>query len=123
MKELIMMYFSEAKWLHEGFIPKIEEYEGVALGSSGILTIATASFVDMGDIATKEAFEWLIKKPKIVIAGQKIGRLMDDIAGHEVRVRDNIPHHINWLRVDINLIFSYKFIITNLHVLMMMEAG
>ncbi|KAK9209547.1 hypothetical protein WN944_001914 [Citrus x changshan-huyou] len=65
MEESIMMYFIEAKWLHEGFLPKIEEYEGVALGSSGVLTLATASFVDMGDIATKEAFEWLIKKPKI----------------------------------------------------------
>lgn len=94
-----MMYFSEAKWLHEGFLPKIEEYEGVALGSSGVLTLATASFVDMGDIATKEAFEWLIKKPKIVVAAQTIGRLMDDIASHEVRVRDNIPHRLRLIKI------------------------
>ncbi|KAK9212520.1 hypothetical protein WN943_001902 [Citrus x changshan-huyou] len=92
MEESIMMYFSEAKWLHEGFLPKIEEYEGVALGSSGVLTLATASFVDMGDIATKEAFEWLIKKPKIVVAAQTIGRLMDDIASHEFeQKRGHIP--------------------------------
>jgi (-)-germacrene D synthase len=38
----------------------------------------------MGDIVTKDAFEWLNKDPKIVKAASLIARLMDDIVSHKV---------------------------------------
>nr|UJH94379.1 germacrene D synthase 3 [Zanthoxylum ailanthoides] len=92
VEELIMMYYSEAIWLHEGSFPKIEEYNCIALGSSGLLALAAASFVYMGDIATNVAFEWLLNKPTIAKAMEKVGRFMDDMASEEFeQERNHIP--------------------------------
>ncbi|CAL9144349.1 unnamed protein product, partial [Musa hybrid cultivar] len=38
----------------------------------------------MGEIATKEAFEWITSFPKIVQASAIIGRIMNDITSHEL---------------------------------------
>ncbi|XP_034212836.1 (-)-alpha-pinene synthase-like [Prunus dulcis] len=37
----------------------------------------------MGDIVTKEAFEWLLNDPRILRASNIIFRLMDDLSGYE----------------------------------------
>ena len=42
------------------------------------------SFLGMGDIITKEAFDWTFSNPKIIIASSVIGRLMDDMESHKV---------------------------------------
>ncbi|KAK3040259.1 hypothetical protein RJ639_028174, partial [Escallonia herrerae] len=83
MKQLVRAYFDEAKWLHEGCIPTMEEYMQVALVSCGYFMLATTSFVGMGDLVTKESFEWVSNDPLIVRASSVINRLMDDIVGHE----------------------------------------
>lgn len=57
----------------------------VALVSSGYGTMATNSFVGMGDEATREAFQWVSNDPLIVQASSLIARLCDDMTGHEVR--------------------------------------
>ncbi|ONI13051.1 hypothetical protein PRUPE_4G200100 [Prunus persica] len=72
-------YFDEAKWFHEGCIPSMEEYMRVATASAGHTTLTTMSLLGMGDIVTKESFEWLLNDPKILRASNIIGRLMDDI--------------------------------------------
>ena len=56
----------------------------VALESSGILIFAITSFLGMGDIVTKEAFDWAFSNPKIITASSIIGRLMDDMKSHKV---------------------------------------
>lgn len=84
MQEVILMYFTEAKWLKEGYVPSVEEYKPVALRTIAVLPVVTASFLDMGDIATKEVFEWVVKVPKIITASENICRLIDDIASHKV---------------------------------------
>ncbi|KAJ4718955.1 Terpene synthase [Melia azedarach] len=83
MQELVAMDFVEAKWFNEGYVPTIEEYMEVALISVCNLMLATISFVGMGDIATKESFEWISSNPKIVRASSVICRLMDDIVSHK----------------------------------------
>ncbi|KAJ0103673.1 hypothetical protein Patl1_04409 [Pistacia atlantica] len=45
--------------------------------------LTTASSVGMGDVATIEAFEWLVSNPKLLRAASVICRLMDDIASHK----------------------------------------
>ena len=40
----------------------------------------------MGTVAGLEAFEWLQSEPKIMMATNIIGRIMDDIASHEVYI-------------------------------------
>ena len=84
LKSQVRAYFAEAKWSHEGYIPTIEEYMLVALVTAGSCILATWSFIGMGEIMTKEAFDWVISDPKIITASTVIFRLMDDITTHKV---------------------------------------
>ncbi|KAH7861221.1 hypothetical protein Vadar_023293 [Vaccinium darrowii] len=83
MKNLVRAYFEEAKWFHEGYVPSMEEYMRVALVTGAYKMLATTSFVGMGDLVSKEAFEWVSSDPLIVEAASVICRLMDDMAGHK----------------------------------------
>ena len=56
----------------------------VALESSGLPMLTTISFLGMGDIVTKEAFDWAFSNPKIIKASSIIGRLMDHMKSHKV---------------------------------------
>ncbi|KAK7829870.1 (-)-germacrene d synthase [Quercus suber] len=83
MKCLVRAYFDEAKWFYQNYIPTMEEYMHVALKSSGQPMLTTISFLGMGDIVTKEAFDWTFSNPKIITASSVIGRLMDDMKSHK----------------------------------------
>ncbi|CBI31315.3 unnamed protein product, partial [Vitis vinifera] len=73
----VRAYFNEGKWLHAEYVPTMEEYMGVALVSSDVPMFTIISFVGMGMMATKEAFDWVLNGPKIVRACSTIVRLMD----------------------------------------------
>ncbi|PRQ44006.1 putative (-)-alpha-pinene synthase [Rosa chinensis] len=83
MKNQARLYFAEARWFHEGCTPRMDEYMRVAASCIGNTLLSVVSLVDMGDIITKETFEWLTNDPKILRASNIIFRLMDDIAGHK----------------------------------------
>ncbi|KAA8526917.1 hypothetical protein F0562_008854 [Nyssa sinensis] len=83
MKQLVRAYFVEAKWFQEGKTPTMEEYMCNALLTSGYYMLTSTSFVGLGEIVTKEAFDWVLRDPKIVRASAIIGRLMDDMVSHE----------------------------------------
>ncbi|RVW86329.1 Valencene synthase [Vitis vinifera] len=83
MKNSVRAYFNEAKWLHGEYVPTVEEYMDVALVSCDVPMFTIISFVGMGFIATKEAFDWVLNGPKIVRACSTIIRLMDDMASHK----------------------------------------
>lgn len=102
MKNLVRGYLAEAKWYHEGYVPSVEEYMAVGELTSGVQALSTSSFVGMGDLVTKEAFDWVFSNPLIVQASSAIGRLMDDVAGHEVRLMTNI--YITCSKSDIQII-------------------
>ena len=70
--------------LHEEHVPTLEEYMCVALVSFGYYMLATTSLVGMGEIVTKEAFDWVTSDPKIMPSSNFIARLMDDITSHKV---------------------------------------
>lgn len=85
MKIQVRAYFDGAKWYHEGSIPTMEEYMPVTVISSALfLLLVATSFMGLGDVATKDTFEWLFSDPKIVRASGIIYRLMDDIVTHKV---------------------------------------
>ena len=90
MTKLVQAHFEEAVWLKEKYIPTMEEYMSNALISCAYPMLSTISFIVMGDIATKEALEWVIKEPKIVRAASIICRLMDDVVSHEVHLANVI---------------------------------
>ncbi|XP_059444040.1 (-)-germacrene D synthase-like isoform X2 [Corylus avellana] len=83
MKNQVRAYFHEAKWFHKKHIPTMDEYMRIALVTTGYNMLATTSLVGMGDVVTKEAFEWLFKNPKLVRASEVVCRLMDDIVSHK----------------------------------------
>ena len=85
MKYLVQAFLVEAKWFHGKYIPTIEEYMRVALVSSGATVFAIISFIVMGEIATKEVFDWVQQNPKIVRALSTVMRLMNDMATHKVQ--------------------------------------
>ncbi|XP_034679562.1 (-)-germacrene D synthase-like [Vitis riparia] len=83
LKRQVQAYLLEAKWLKLEYIPTMEEYMSNALVSSACSMLTTTSFVGMGDIVTKEAFDWVFSDPKMIRASNVICRLMDDIVSHE----------------------------------------
>ncbi|KAI7981020.1 (-)-germacrene D synthase [Camellia lanceoleosa] len=82
MKILVTAYFEEAKWFHQGYVPSIEEYMRVALVTSCYTMLATTSLVGMGEVVSKEAFDWVSSDPLIVQASSVVCRLVDDIVSH-----------------------------------------
>ncbi|KAL5565363.1 hypothetical protein UlMin_028527 [Ulmus minor] len=83
MKIQIRAYFQEAKWFHQQYKPTMEEYMPLALVTSGYGLLATTCFVGMGNIVTRDSFEWLSCDPKMVKASEVVARLMDDIVSHK----------------------------------------
>ncbi|XP_030523549.1 (-)-germacrene D synthase-like isoform X2 [Rhodamnia argentea] len=84
MKNQVRAYFAEAKWFHQNHVPMMEEYMPIALASSALEVLPVTSFLEMGDIVTKDVFDWLLySNPKMAKAVKVVGRLMDDIAGHK----------------------------------------
>ncbi|KAM7490766.1 hypothetical protein LguiA_033687 [Lonicera macranthoides] len=83
MKQLVRAYFDEANWYHKGYVPTMEEYMEVALVSAGYIMVATTSFVGMGELVTKQAFDWVSSYPLIIIASSIFARLSNDMVAHE----------------------------------------
>ena len=93
MKLLVRAYFDEAKWFFQNYIPTVEDYKNVGIRTSTYPTLTIVSFLGMGDIITKEAFDWIFSIPKIITASSLIGRLMNDLRTHKV-CNQNKSHQI-----------------------------
>ncbi|KAL0447524.1 UNVERIFIED_CONTAM: Viridiflorene synthase [Sesamum latifolium] len=83
MKEIVRSYNIEAKWFIEGYMPSFADYMANGFITSTYYLLATTSFIGM-ESAPKEAFDWLMKKPKIQVANVTICRVVDDIATYEI---------------------------------------
>ncbi|KAF8408838.1 hypothetical protein HHK36_004907 [Tetracentron sinense] len=79
MQALVRAYFEEAQWFDTGYVPKLEEYFQVSLITSVYPLITVIQFAGMGEIATKEAFNWTASLPKLIRSSSIVNRLMDDI--------------------------------------------
>ncbi|GLT42239.1 hypothetical protein SLA2020_162520 [Shorea laevis] len=90
-KRVAKAYFVESKWRKEGYVPSFEEYMKNAQISSGYPMLVTNSYVGMGNVASKEAFEWISNDPKMLMASAILSRLMNDIVSHQFeRERDHV---------------------------------
>ncbi|GKU85980.1 hypothetical protein SLEP1_g574 [Rubroshorea leprosula] len=90
-KRVAKAYFVESKWREEGYAPSFEEYMKNAQISSGYPMLVTNSYVGMGNVASKEAFEWISNDPKMLMASAILSRLMNDIVSHQLeRDRDHV---------------------------------
>ncbi|GKU85976.1 hypothetical protein SLEP1_g570 [Rubroshorea leprosula] len=92
-KRAAKAYFVESKWREEGYAPSFEEYMKNAQISSGYPMLVTNSYVGMGNVASKEAFEWISNDPKMLMASAILSRLMNDIVSHQSAVECYIKEH------------------------------
>ncbi|KAJ8621940.1 hypothetical protein MRB53_030469 [Persea americana] len=83
-KEVSKHYFIEMEWLNSGYSPTLEEYTSVALITGAYFMLTLVSYVGMGDIATKEVFEWEKNKPKLLKAASVVCRFKDDIQSNQL---------------------------------------
>lgn len=84
MKNLCKSYLQETTWLHERYIPTLEEYLVVSEISSTYGVLYTACIAGCGDIATNEVFEWFKGYPKLFKDSARLGRIADDIMSSKV---------------------------------------
>ncbi|XP_072973526.1 alpha-humulene synthase-like [Typha angustifolia] len=84
LKKLAKCYLQEVEWYAIDFVPTFEEHLNVSLVTSCHRMLACASFVGMGDVATKEVFEWVAIFPDIVKASSMISRFSNDVVSAEL---------------------------------------
>ncbi|KAG6499275.1 hypothetical protein ZIOFF_039032 [Zingiber officinale] len=84
MKAQVISYLEEARWGIERHVPSLDEHLRNSLISSGCSIVSCASYVGLGEVATKEVFDWHSTFPKAVEACCLIGRLLNDIRSHEL---------------------------------------
>ncbi|KAH0773887.1 hypothetical protein KY290_011024 [Solanum tuberosum] len=84
MKKLLKAYFQETKWYHGKIVPKMEQYVKNGALSSTYHLLATTFLLGMGDVATKDAFDWIATEPPILVASGIIARLLNDLVSHEI---------------------------------------
>ncbi|TVU30124.1 hypothetical protein EJB05_21731 [Eragrostis curvula] len=89
--DLVRGFNAEVKMLKDGYVPiSVEEHLQVSLRTGGCPILSCASMVGMGDIATKDSFDWVSSMPKMVQALAIILRLLDDLRSYERE--QMIPH-------------------------------
>ncbi|KAK6797343.1 hypothetical protein RDI58_005045 [Solanum bulbocastanum] len=62
----------------------MEQYMKNGTRSSTYHLIATTSWLGMGEVATKDVFDWIATEPLILVASGTIARLLNDLATHEI---------------------------------------
>ncbi|KAL2943945.1 (-)-germacrene D synthase [Bienertia sinuspersici] len=83
MRATCQGYFQEAKWSHHKQIPAYEDFLKNGVLTSGYLYTFVASFLGMGEIASKGSFEWIRMNSKAAIASCIFCRLINDISSHK----------------------------------------
>ncbi|KAK6783899.1 hypothetical protein RDI58_017353 [Solanum bulbocastanum] len=94
-KKVVMAYFQEAKWYYGKTVPKMEQYMKNGISTSVYVQIAATSWLGMGKVATKDAFDCIATEPPILVVSCIIRRLLNDLLSHEEeRKRGDAPSGI-----------------------------
>ncbi|KAL6603772.1 hypothetical protein ACP70R_044133 [Stipagrostis hirtigluma subsp. patula] len=73
-------FLQESEWFHHNYTPSFEEHVNVAIMSVGGQAQCVGLLFGMGDVATKEVFEWAIGCTSAIRAYGEVARYMNDIA-------------------------------------------
>ncbi|CAN0890928.1 (-)-germacrene D synthase [Linum grandiflorum] len=87
----VKLYFEERKWLAKDIMPTLEEYKKISSLSTVYQQMVCLTLSGMGELASKEAFEWLLAFPEILLASSDHCRLMDDIVTYELESKRGHP--------------------------------
>ncbi|CAN1266161.1 Probable terpene synthase 3 [Linum perenne] len=80
---LVRWYLEEARWLAKSYVPTLDEYRQVSSFSTAYQAMVWATLCGLGELGTKQVFDWLLTKSKILAASSDQCRLMDDIQSHQ----------------------------------------
>ncbi|CAN0903588.1 (E)-beta-farnesene synthase, partial [Linum grandiflorum] len=83
LQSLVKLYLEEARWFANSYVPTLEEYQKVSSLSTTFYSMLFATLCGLGELATKEVFDWIFTDPKILVASSDHCRLMDDIVSHK----------------------------------------
>ncbi|XP_051118396.1 (-)-5-epieremophilene synthase STPS3-like [Andrographis paniculata] len=83
LKELARGYNVEAKLFDEECLPPFDRYLSNAIVTSTYYCLSIATLLGT-PFATKEHYEWLMTKPKVLVASCIVCRIVDDAATYEV---------------------------------------
>ncbi|KAK1300449.1 hypothetical protein QJS10_CPB13g01414 [Acorus calamus] len=101
LRDAAKVYYQEFLWGHNRYVPKFQEHLHVSAVSCTYPMLYVLSFVGMGDIATKKAFDWAIKVPQIIWSASVIGRLTDDMQTDErEQENDYMPTNIKCYAIE-----------------------
>ncbi|KAK1289127.1 (-)-germacrene D synthase [Acorus calamus] len=104
MKTLCKAYYQELLWIRHRYIPNFQEHLQVSAISCTYPILHCLSFVGMDHIATKEAFDWVIKVPQILWSSSVICRFMDDInTNKREQENDYMPTSIQCYAIEHSL--------------------
>ncbi|KAM3197012.1 hypothetical protein ACQJBY_072594 [Aegilops geniculata] len=76
-------YLQEVEWLQQNHKPCFEDQVNLTYMSSAVPLLCVGMLAGMGEAITNEALDWVASRPDVVIAGAKIGRLLNDIAAYK----------------------------------------
>ena len=98
-KRLVKSNLDLAKWVQIAHVPSFEDYMEVGEVEITMYATMAGTLMGMGYIATKETYEWLKSRPKLIQSLSINGRLMNDIAGFEVRGNDSFRKcEVKWVK-------------------------
>nr|CAB3446133.1 unnamed protein product [Digitaria exilis] len=87
-KMIIEIYFKEATWLHQGYVPSFKEHVEFTRVSSGLPMLIPVLLMGLGSVPTyKETFEWALNMPDMVLASGEVGRFLNDLTSYKVGKR------------------------------------
>ncbi|XP_042402536.1 beta-eudesmol synthase-like [Zingiber officinale] len=100
-KAVAIAYFEESKWGVDRYVPSLDEHLRVSLISSACSLVICSMYLGMGEVVTKEVFEWYSSFPKLVEACSVIGRLLNDIRSDErEQERDHVASTVECYMKD-----------------------
>ncbi|CAL1367269.1 unnamed protein product [Linum trigynum] len=94
----VRLYLEEEKRTDKDYVATVEEYRQVSSLTTCYEWITYSAFCGFGDdLVSKDAFEWLLSEPTMLIAATDQCRLQDDIADHLVHdsVGDPSDHDLS----------------------------
>ncbi|CAL4939546.1 unnamed protein product [Urochloa decumbens] len=83
-KKIIEFYLKEATLAHQNYKPSFKEHVDMTSVSSGLPMLVPVLLMGLGHVATKEAFEWALSLPDMVLASGEVGRFLNDLASYTV---------------------------------------
>ncbi|CAL5053932.1 unnamed protein product [Urochloa decumbens] len=77
-------YLKEARWFNQNYTPSFKEHVDISIMSTGLPMLYIAALTGASQVVTKEAFDWALDMPDMVLACAEVGRFLNDVASYKL---------------------------------------